>query len=175
MLSKAIEFMVSSTPDVPEGFSTRGITVSLELSDEYTRTCQGYTHNISDIVLHPVVIWVYHQIEQGQEELDELSALPEDDPALYAPLGRSVLYALAHEFRHVQQELDTSGSLPRVAVTAALCTAFGSRLDADAYRSDPGEDDADAYAAMICDKATEALLTDLGKYTIYWLRGGDEE
>lgn len=175
MLSKAVEFMVSSTPAVPEGFNTRGITVSLELSDEYTRTCQGYTHNISDIVLHPVVIWVYYQIEQGQEEMDELLALPEDDPALYAPLGRSVLYALAHEFRHVQQELDTSGSLPRVDVTAALCTAFGSRLDSNAYSHDPGEDDADAYAAMICDKAPETLLADLGKYTIDWLRGGDEE
>lgn len=175
MLSKSIEFMVSSTPDIPEGFNTRGITVSLAYTDEHTRTCQGYTHNISNIVLHPVVIWVYYQIGQRKEELAELSELPEDDPALYVPMGRSVLYALAHEFRHVQQELDTSGSLPRVAVTAALCTAFGFRLDSDEYRHDPGEDDADAYAGMICDKAPEALLADLGKYTIDWLRGGDEE
>lgn len=175
MLSKAVEFMTAGTPDIPEGFSTRGITVSLELSDEHTRTCQGYTYNISNIVLHPVVIWVYYQIGQRKEELAELSELPEDDPALYVPVGRSVLYALAHEFRHVQQELDTSGNLPRVAVTAALCTAFGSRADADAYRNDPGEDDADAYAGMICDKAPEELLSDLGKYTIDWLRGGDEE
>lgn len=175
MLSKAVEFMVSITPDTPEGFSTRGITVSLELSDEYTRTCQGYTHNISNIVLHPVVIWVYYQIAQGKEGLDDLSELPADDPALYAPLGRSVLYALAHEFRHVQQELDTGSSLPRVAATAALCTAVGSRVDANAYRNDPGEDDADVYAAMVCDKAQDTLLADLGKYVIDWLRGGDEE
>lgn len=171
MLSKAVEFMVDNTPDIADEFSTRGMSISLALSDEYTRTCQGYTHNVSDIVIQPAVILAKHLCAQGKD----VSDMPENTAELHEPMGYAVLYALAHEFRHVQQELDIRGKLPRVNPNAALCTMCAVPMDRQAYAQDPGEADADKYAAMICEKAPTDIIVGLGKYALDWMFGEEAD
>lgn len=166
MLAKAITFMCDNTQDINAHECKRGITVALEVRG--AGQALAYTYNVSNIVLQPVVMWLLYQVEQ---DVAELTLQPGPDAKLHAPLGRLALHALAHEFRHVQQELDVSGVLPRVDASAAMCCA--ERPSNEAYNTDAGEADANAYADMICEKAPEDLVEGLGAYICTWLQGED--
>lgn len=76
-------------------------------------------------------------------------------------IGKAFLVACAHEWRHMQQELLWDEDLPSVAFSAKAQN--GIHKDMDAYRRDPGEADARAFADLVAVHAPKNLICALGR------------
>lgn len=79
----------------------------------------------------------------------------------FSILGKAFLMACAHEWRHMQQELCWDEDLPSVSFKAKAQN--GVHPDMDAYREDPGEADARAFAELTAVNASEKLIQALGR------------
>ena len=104
---------------------------------KYGRHCAGLLE-----VFTPAIAW--RMVRHGANPAKDVDHL-----------GREVLFAIAHEFRHSQQILD--GWDGATVLDAA-------KDDQTAYLTDPGEADANAFATMVVIQEEPKFIRHLGRY-----------
>jgi hypothetical protein len=85
-------------------------------------------------------------------------------------LGRAMVYTLAHEWRHYQQEhLYATTTIPRVSLEASRPIG-GIRRNSEVYWNDLGEKDAREFAKLALKHIPDRHIESVGRLTRYIIR-----